>query len=325
MNIIRRVREKYGPYIRWKRNLIRELQAGSLMADTAKGPVEYVIHGDDGPFVSVMHGGPGGYDQAGALFGDLLGKGFQVLSWSRPGYVRTPLDAGRTFEEQAEVFAALLDALGLERTAVLGYSAGGPPAVHFAARHPSRTWALILECAVTGPYELDGNNVGEHILFKHLMFNDPSMWLGDVIAKHAPALVGMATIGMESTLDEDEVFLLLKDIMKDERRVKILMDLFRSMSPARFRTRGLVNDLKQLAKTDGLPLEHVTAPTLVIHGTDDHDVPLEHALRAARSIPGAELHIVKDGFHILALADSADEVSSERIRFLNAHAPQTVP
>lgn len=323
MNIIRRVREKYGPYIRWKRNLIREIKAGSAVIETAKGPVEYSVNGSNGPFVSVMHGGPGGYDQAGALFGDLLGKGFRVLSWSRPGYIRTPLDAGRTFEEQAEVFAALLDALGMERTALLGYSAGGPPAVHFAARHPDRTWALIMECAVSGPYELDENNVGEHIFFRHLMFNDPSMWLGDVLANHAPAIVGMATIGMESTLGEDEVIHLLKDIMKDERRVKILMDLFRSMSPAKFRTRGLVNDLQQLAKMDTLPFNGVNAPTLVLHGTDDHDVPLEHALRAARSIAGAELHIVEHGFHILALADSADEVSSARIRFLNAHAPRT--
>ena len=321
MNIVRRARERYGPYIRWKRNLIREIKAGSTIIETARGPVEYAVNGLDGPYVSVMHGGPGGYDQTGALFGDLLGTGFRVLSWSRPGYIRTPLDAGRTYEEQAEVFHALLDALDVRQTAILAYSAGGPIGIHCAARHPDRVWALIMECAVSGPYEIDENNIGEHILFRHLMFNDPSMWLAGVIANHAPGLVGMATIGMESTLDEDEVMHLLRNIMKDEYRVRILMDLFRSMSPARFRTRGLINDLKQLAWVDGLPFDRVGAPTLVIHGTDDHDVPVEHAVAAARSIPGAELYLVKNGFHILALADSADEVAAKRISFLKGHAP----
>lgn len=321
MGMIRRAKKRYGPYIRWKRKLVRTITTGSLVVETARGPVEYAIDGDAGPFVAVFHGGPGGYDQARVLFGDLFGNGLRVLSWSRPGYVRTPLEVGRSFEEQAEVFAALMDALGIERTAVIAYSAGGPSAVHFASRHPGRIWALILECAVTLRYEINPDNIGENILFKHLMFHDPAMWLADVVAHHAPSLAGAVTIGMESTLTERDVLRLLGHIMKDPSRVHILMDLIRSMSPSRLRAKGLKNDLEQLERMGPLPLESLRAPTLVIHGTEDHDVPVEHAIHAARTIPASELYLVKNGFHIMALADAARDVAAKRLAFLKEHAP----
>ncbi len=321
MNIIKEARAKYGPYIRWKNDLIHELETGSRVIVTERGPVEYMIHGEIGPYVSVMHGGPGGYDQTSALLSGLYDKGFRILSWSRPGYIRTPLGVGRTFEDQSYAFTALIDALGIDRTALLAYSAGGPVAIHFAAHNPDRVWALILECAVSRRYEINRNNIGEQILFGHLMFNGPSMWLADVIAHHAPMLVGWATIEMESSLEEDDVIKLMRDIMKDEQRVKmkILMDLIRGMSPSRLRTRGLNNDIKQLAKIDGLPFEHIAAPTLVIHGTNDLDVSLEHAQNAAGKIPRAEIYLVEGGFHILARSDAAEAVQEKKIMFLKAH------
>jgi pimeloyl-ACP methyl ester carboxylesterase len=322
MSILKRARIQYGPYIRWKRDLITELKTDSKMVETEKGPIEYTICGASGPYVSFMHGGPGGYDQAEALFSGLFGKGFRILSWSRPGYINTPLNVGRAFEEQADAFASLLNALGIVRTAVMAYSAGGLPAVHFAARYPDKIWALILECTVSQKYEINNKNMAELIFFSRLMFRSPYLWLADIITKHAPLLLGWATIEMESSLEEDEVIKLMRNIMKDEQRVKILMDLIRSMSPAMLRKKGLKNDLKQLAMINNLPLEQVNTSTLVIHGTDDQDVPLDHGQRAARLIPNAEIYIVEKGFHILALSDAADEINEKRIMFLKTHVPQ---
>ncbi len=55
-----------------------------------------------------VHGTPGGYDQRLGM------DGFRILAPSRPGYLRTPIDAGRTPREQADVYAALLDALSID-------------------------------------------------------------------------------------------------------------------------------------------------------------------------------------------------------------------
>jgi pimeloyl-ACP methyl ester carboxylesterase len=42
------------------------------------------------------------------------------------------------------VYALLLDALGIDRAAVFGYSGGGPAAIQFALRRTGRTTVLIL-------------------------------------------------------------------------------------------------------------------------------------------------------------------------------------
>jgi len=309
-------------YLKWKEALKKRLLSRSTIINTGKGPVEYAIDGDSGPYVMVMHGGPGGYDQTSALFGDMLGKGFRILSWSRPGYLRTPLNNGATFKEQADLAAALLDSLGIDCVAVLGYSAGAPPAVYFSAQYPDRIWALILECAVTRRWRISPDNIEENIYFGWLMYDDAFLWAADAAAHIAPRLIGMSTIEMESSLDLEEQIRLIHDIMKDRRRVKVLKNLIKSMSPAELRKDGMKNDSAQLRRIRDLPMKSIKAPTLIIHGTEDADVSIRDAQLAAQEIPQSELYLVPGGFHVLALADSIDQVTDKRISFLQKNSPR---
>ncbi len=320
--VFARARENYGPYITWKESLIKELVAGSRIIYTPLGPVEYTIDGHSGPYVMVMHGGPGGYDQTAALFSDMFGKGFRIISWSRPGYLRTPIQDGRTFQEQADIAAALLDNLGINRVALLAYSAGGPPAIYFCVTYPKRVWALILECAVTKKWEISSDNLEEKLYFGYLVYDDAFLWAADITGQIAPRLIGMSTIEMESSLDKDEQKKLIDDIIKDERRVGVLKNMMKSMSPADLREDGMRNDVVQLEKVKNLPLKNIQAPTLIIHGTDDADVSVEDAQLAAKQIPESELYLVQGGFHVMALMDSIDEITGKRVSFLKEHAPR---
>jgi len=319
--IVAKARAEHGPYMKWKLDLMRQLTAGSSILYTETGPIEYRIDGESGPYLLVMHGGPGGYDQTSVLFRDMLGKGFRIISWSRPGYLRTPIEDGRTFEEQADTAKALLDNLGVGRAAVLGYSAGGPVAVHFAVRHPDRIWGLILECAVTRKWTVDPGNFQERIFFGYLMYSDPFLWASDVTGRLAPRLVGMSSIEMESSLDKRETRRLVDDIMHDDRRVAVLKDMIKGMSPEELRKEGMDNDVEQLGKIRDLPLGMIGTPTLIIHGTSDADVPVADARYASRVIPGSELYLVRGGFHVMALTDSIDEITAKRVSFLKKHAP----
>jgi len=319
--VLAKARESYGPYIKWKKSLLRSLYSGAQLANTRKGPIEYAVYGKTGPYLMIMHGGPGGYDQAQALFGDMIGKGFRVLAWSRPGYVRTPLSVGKTYPEQADAAAALMNALGIDRVAVLGYSAGGPPAVYFAHHHPGRVWALILECAVTRRYAVNSENFRERIFFGYLMYDDPFLWTSDITARYAPKAVGLSVVGMESTLGGDARQDLVEHILKDKQRAEVLKNLIKSMSPGELREKGMDNDLVQLAGIGDLPLEGVQAPTLIIHGTHDADVPMDHATWAAQKIGHARLVVVQGGFHVMALTDGIAEITADRLAFLKSHAP----
>lgn len=320
--LLARTRGEYGPYVQWKKSLIKELTEGSRMVYTKYGPVEYAIEGESGPYLMVMHGGPGGYDQTAALFSDMFGKGFRVLSWSRPGYLRTPIQDARTFKDQADVAVALMDELGIKKAAVLGYSAGGPVAIHLAAQYPERVWAVILECAVTQQWVISSENIQEKIYFGYLMYNDPFLWTSDVTGQISPRLVGMSTIEMESRLDKDAAKKLMDNIMHDPRRLKVLTGLMKSMSPGELRKDGMENDVEQLEKVKDLPLKKIKAPTLIIHGTDDADVSVADAAHASNAIPGAKLYLVRGGFHVMALIDDIDTVTRERVNFLKRYAPK---
>src|SRR5512146_212673 len=85
-----------------------------------------------------------GYDQGLDLGEPLAKKGLRVIAMSRFGYRRTPLPVDGSAAAQADAHACLLEALGIERAAVIGASAGAPSAMQFALRYPERCCALIL-------------------------------------------------------------------------------------------------------------------------------------------------------------------------------------
>src|SRR5438067_9477681 len=121
----------------------RELQAGSQIAHTACGPVEYAVAGS-GPAVLVIHGAGGGYSQVAVISEWLAASAFKTIAMSRFGYLRTPLPEDASPAAQADAHACLLNALGLPKAAALGLSAGAPSAVQYYLRHPARCWALVL-------------------------------------------------------------------------------------------------------------------------------------------------------------------------------------
>jgi len=116
---------------------------GSLLVETACGPIEYQQSGAGVPLLAV-HGSGGGFDQGMAFAGLLANQGIRVIAMSRFGYLRTPMPADASAAAQADAHVCLLDALGIPKAAVMGGSAGAPSALQMAVRHPDRTLALVL-------------------------------------------------------------------------------------------------------------------------------------------------------------------------------------
>ena len=71
-----------------------------------------------------------------------------------------------------------------------------------------------------------------------------------------------------------------------------------------------------------MPLEQITAPTLLIHGTQDGDVPFDHGEFAAERIPGAQRHWMERDDHLgFWLSPAASQVQAVARAFLRQHAP----
>jgi pimeloyl-ACP methyl ester carboxylesterase len=291
----------------------------SEIARTAAGPIEYFSAGD-GPVVLGFHGTPGGYDQIALVAANVVAAGFRIVGWSRPGYLRTPLEIGRTPVQQADAAACLLDTLGVERVCVSGASGGGPSAYSFAARHPDRVWALIAECAISKRFRDDLTAVQRAMM--RMAMNDFTTGIIDWFAAHYPGAIARQMVRIEGTLDRNGARALAAQIAADPAKQQFVRGLIGTFSPLTLRKRGLLNDLEQFARIDALGLDQIRCPALIIHGTNDDAVNLSHGEFAARSIPGAEFIRVEGAPHLLWISQDAAELARRRIDFLRRHAPR---
>ena len=115
-------------------------------------PIE-VARAGDGPPVVLVHGTPGGLDSSLAMGRFLVDAGFELIAPSRPGYLGTPLAGRESFDAQAELLGAMLDALGHDSAAFLTWSGGGPSGYRLAATQPEKVSALVAFAAVSGNYK----------------------------------------------------------------------------------------------------------------------------------------------------------------------------
>ncbi len=275
-------------------------RAGASILKTPRGDLEYAVQGEGIPIL-VMHGAGGGYRQ-GLLLARLVDtRRFQVIGLSRPGYRYTPLEVGRSFEEQAAAARDLLDHLRIERAAVLGISAGGTPAIQFALRHPDRCRGLILlSAALPVP---GGAKLLPFVptLFRLAMAFDYPIWL----ALKPPLRFQLAPHGWIDPRRLD-----------DPRTATLLHAIFDEMFPASAWRGGVLNDLHQYGRHYGnLPLEQIRVPALVIHGTHDRAAPYAAGRYAAGHIPSARMVSVERGTHFI-VATHWREVGAEIEKFL---------
>jgi len=281
-------------------NNAQQLAEQTRMIQTAKGPIETLVEGE-GPAVLVAHGALGGYDRARVY--SFPEAGFKFICPSRPGYLRTPLDVGKTAEQQADAFAALLDALGTEKAALIACSAGGPICLQFCLRHPDRCWALVMGNAINNP--LSRIHGLMHPVAKALFDWDWLTWFGvnRIVLYSLQPNLGLQTQGSP----------------EKQEKIKAML---RSMYPTSIRRAGFLNDMEQIQAQAFTPLQlkEIRVPTLVIHGTADMVVPFQQGIRSAKGIPEAEFIPVRSGTH-LCFISHREQVYPTLINFLHQHQP----
>jgi pimeloyl-ACP methyl ester carboxylesterase len=287
----------------------------NALINTALGPVEYHLAEGIGPVVLASHGGLGGVDQARLLLGWLDPMRYRVLACSRPGYLNTPLSSGRGLAEQADLFAALLDALGIERVSVVTVSAGGPPGYLFAARHPERVAALVAIASVSGRYapQHSGNRLAQA-----LFMSDAGLKLAVRMTNRAPGRMARAMLNSTAHYSAEELQRQLDFTLGSPDSAAFLRDFTAALMPYRPRVPGNTNDTEQLRGLAELPMADVRCPTLVVHGTHDSDVPFCHGVRAYEQIAGAQRYWIAEGAHLgFWLGTGSAQAQTAARRFLD--------
>jgi pimeloyl-ACP methyl ester carboxylesterase len=255
------------------------------------GPVETQFLGA-GPPLLALHGGMGGFDQSLLLARAALGgePTARVIAVSRPGYLGTPLSSGRTPEQQADLYAGLLDRLGVSKSFVIAVSAGGPSALQFALRHPSRCAGLILVSCCTGQLDVPPEMAARLPAIK-LLARLP--WLAAIMRRRAernPAKAALRSIRDAAlaarTLADPNAGPLLRELQSS---------VLRRLAE---RLPGTLNDIDLFSAMSPIPVAAIGTPMLVIHGSADRVVPFAHAQRVADSAPNATLLTIGGGEHV---------------------------
>ncbi|MBZ4319588.1 alpha/beta fold hydrolase [Streptomyces huiliensis] len=191
-------------------------------------------------------------------------------------------------EEFADDVVAVLDELGIGRADVYGTSMGGRVAQWVAVRHPHRVRRLVLGCTSPG---VRGVPAGEDV---RAALADP-----DPAAAERTLLDLMYTPAWQAAHPGPYTVLGDPDMPGHARR--------------RHRLASARHDA-----WDALP--RVTAPTLVVHGTEDRFNPTANAHLLAARIPGARTHLIAGGRHAY-FDEFRAEASPLVLDFLTAPAP----
>lgn len=286
--------------------------AGSNIADTPRGVIEYALAGN-GPPVLMVHGAGGGYDQGLDIGAPLVQKGFRLIAVSRFGYLRTPLPKDASPEAQADAHASLLDTLGISRVAVVGVSAGAPSALQFALRHPDRCAALVLlSPALYVPREGEYPSLKSPgwitALFDTALRSDFLFWLA---MRTSRPLMIRSVLG---TLPE-----VVGGANAAERaKVATTLEHILPVAPRRF---GLLNDARVVSSLAPYEPRDVKVPVLAISMADDLYGTLDGARYAAEHITGACFIGYSGGGHLCV--GHTDAIITAIAQFFASHEQES--
>jgi 3-oxoadipate enol-lactonase len=270
-------------------------QSGTVQANGQE--LYYELHGEGPPLVLVMGIG---YDSSLWTLAQVpvLSTQFQVILVDNR-------DAGRsskahqpyTIADMADDLAGLLDALGIQRSHLLGLSMGGMIAQEFALKHSDRLDRLVL----TGTGAAPARSAVDPIqIWSWVKANDAT---GEVFG-------GQQFVSLFST-----AFLRNHEAVRDT--AALLASNPYPMSPEAYGRQA--DAYRQFDALDRLAA--ITAPTLVVVGEQDLLTPPWIAREVAEAIPGARFEVIRgDGSSHLVPIECPNEFNRLVLNFLVAES-----
>lgn len=178
----------------------------------------------------------------------------------------------------SQTASQIMSDLGYDSMDVMGVSWGGAMAQHFAMQYPARVERLILAATTAGWMMVPGKLSALSKMANPRRYIDP-----DFMAKNFATLYGGKTDGADGHVG-------------------------RVRPPSGV---GYFYQLLAMVGWTSAPLLPflLKAETLVIMGEDDNIVPVSNGRFLASLIPGAELHIVKDGGHLFLVSQAEESLA----------------
>jgi pimeloyl-ACP methyl ester carboxylesterase len=278
--------DAYGDAIRRTADAQRRLLT---LATGAADTLHWESSGEGAPVLMIMGLGLSG----GAWWRTVpvLSRRLQVITYDNRGVGRSSsLVHSYTTEAMADDAVSVLDAAGLERAHVYGFSLGGAVAQQLALRHPARVRSLVLGATHPGGARAVAPDAEVLDFFRRR----PGMPAEEAARASVPFNYG--------------------ERCRREHPERIAEDLRRRLAHpfpeeayrAQLYAAALHNCHRRLAR--------IGVPTLVVHGRHDRMIPVANAELLAAAIPGAQLRILEESGHLYPTEQP--EVDAEIAQFL---------
>ena len=255
-------------------------------------------NGDErGAPVVLLHGFPESSLMWGRTMETLAAAGRRSIAPDMFGLGESGADAPTTFEENLSAFADFLDALELDRVAVVVHDWGGFVGLAWACDHPERVAALVI--SDTG-FFADGK------------------WHG-----MAEAIRGEQGEEIVAALDRDGFAGVLRGSASDGAFSDAAIDAYWTPFERGHGGRATLEfyrsmDFEKLAPWQG-KLGELGAPTLLLWGEADEFAPIAGAHRFQREIPGSDLVAIEGAGHFV-FDERPERCAREVAEFLDALA-----
>jgi len=218
---------------------------------------------------------------------------YRFVSWDYRGLYRSGMPPDRdavAVEDHADDALAVMDAAGLEQTAVFGWSMGVQVAMELFRRAPDRIKLMVLINGVAGrPWDsaFGVPSIGKaipHVLGLIRSVPGVAQTVTERVVQWPETVTWAKRVGLAGQTLDEEIFAQLAGSFAE-----LDMDLY-------------VHTLQLLGEHDAWDvLDEVDVPVLVISGDRDLFTPRSAAEEMVRRIRGAELLVVPGGTHYVAV------------------------
>jgi 2-hydroxy-6-oxonona-2,4-dienedioate hydrolase len=261
----------------------------------------YEAGGHDATPVVLLHGsGPGatGWSNFSTNLDAIAGAGFRVLAPDMPGWGDSDAVTAEHMDHDADL-VGFLDALGIQKAALIGNSMGAHTAVRFATLHPDRITHLVTmgaslgrgTASLFGP--ADGPSEGLKVIVDAYR---------DATPENMQALVEIMTFDKKRFATPELAALRSEAALAQPDHLRNYID-------------GLPLGAPIPIKVDGSAIPSIKTPTLLIHGKDDRVLHFEVSLWLLANIPNSRLVLLNRCGH-WAMIEHSDEFNRLVVDFL---------
>jgi pimeloyl-ACP methyl ester carboxylesterase len=284
----------------WRESADASPPSDGRMVSTAKGEIFVQVRGPDSGVPVILV--PGTAAWSGFWLGvadDLGAGGYRAVAVDLPpfGFSARSAEGAYSRADQAARLAALIDALGLKRSIVVGHSFGAGAVVELAMARPDALAGMVLVDPALG-LPADGQSAA----------SDPILrWALDqpVIAQTLVA----ATLDNPLLTRPLLASLLFRKEAATQRQADILAVPYAragtTAAYARWLPHLLLPETSAMSATPSAYAK-IKTPTAMIWGARDTVTPLEQGERLLQLIPGSTLEVIADAGHIPHIEDQAD-------------------